>query len=385
MTGASIPLRLHELLTPAQPWEAVEAVDVDCYDTDGFATGEPILRASTALGPGAHRVQAGDVLLFAGSRGPRRAWVVGEARGRAQIAAADWHVLRSDAVATGYLRHLLVSDDFQQKCRGLSPRRPRSRSKSNVDLPEVAWVVPSIDRQRRIGQVLDHVDALRTKRARVRRDASDFAQSFFAELFGSNPRWAHASVSLSELLIEAPRRGVDVELHARGSFPVLRPADLREGRLSLADARYVSHSDATLARSALTDSDVVLACDPARNDVRCAIARPGFGVWFMHAKLWRLRVDPQQLLPEYLHAWLNAAPGRSELLRAWVAERRVGVEARLGRIQVPRPPIERQRAFADGLNAVDRLEARLHASAERLDELLGTLRNLAFRGELALL
>ena len=108
MTGESIPLRLHDVLTPVQPWDAVEAVDVDCYDTDGFATGEPIVRASTALGPGAHRVQAGDVLLSAGSSGPRRAWVVGEPRGRAQIAAADWHVLRSDAVATGYLRHLLA-------------------------------------------------------------------------------------------------------------------------------------------------------------------------------------------------------------------------------------------------------------------------------------
>jgi type I restriction enzyme S subunit len=241
-----------------------------------------------------------------------------------------------------------------------------------------------MDRQRRIGQVLDHVDALRTRRARVLRGAGDFVHSFFTELFGSNPQWAHASVPLPELLIEAPRRGVDVELHARGSFPVLRPIDIREGRLSFADVRYVSHSDASLARTSLDDADVVIACDPARTDVRCAIARPGLAVWFLHARLWRLRPDTQRLLPEYLHAWVLSSPGRQEILRAWVADRRVGVDARLARIQVPLPPIERQRAFADAVNAIDRLQARLNASAERLDELLGTLRNLAFRGELSL-
>jgi type I restriction enzyme S subunit len=382
MTDEPSRIRLHDLMTSPEPWDGVEAVEVDCYDADGFATGEPIIRASTALGTGAHRVQEGDVLLFAGSRGPR-AWVVGEERGRPQVAAADWHVLRSDAVATGYLRHLLVSDDFQQRLGSL-PRRLRSRSKSNVDLPEVACVVPPMDRQRRIGQVLDHVDALRTRRARVLRGAGDFVHSFFTELFGSNPQWAHASVPLPELLIEAPRRGVDVELHARGSFPVLRPIDIREGRLSFADVRYVSHSDASLARTSLDDADVVIACDPARTDVRCAIARPGLAVWFLHARLWRLRPDTQRLLPEYLHAWVLSSPGRQEILRAWVADRRVGVDARLARIQVPLPPIERQRAFADAVNAIDRLQARLNASAERLDELLGTLRNLAFRGELSL-
>lgn len=383
MTLESTRIRLQDLLVSAEPWDGGEAIEVDCYDYVGFAAGQPVVRASGALGKGAHRVRAGDVLLSVGTRGPRRAWLVDDARGRPQIATSDWQVLRSRTVDTAYLRHLLVSDDFRQ-CLESVPRRSRARSKSSTALPDIEWVVPALDRQRQLGQVLDHVDALRTKRAHVLRGAGEIVQSLFGDLFGTQPEVAHGVVPLRDLLIEAPTRGVDAELRSRVGFPILRPVDVREGRLSFADVRYVSHSDAALARTALRDGDVLLACDPARGDTRCALARPGLAVWFMHARLWRLRVDAKRLLPEYLHAWLLTSGGRQRVLDTWVANRRAGVDVRLGSIEVPLPDIAHQRTFADAVGAVDRLQGRLNASAERLDELLGTLRNLAFRGELSL-
>lgn len=383
MTDDDTCLHLQALVAAAEPWSPVETIEVDCHDAGGFTTGEPVVRAGAAVAPGAHRVQAGDVLLSAGTQGPRRAWVVGESRGRPQIAAAGWHVLRSDAVAADYLRHVIVSDDFQRRLAAIQPRS-RDRRRAAAELPDIAWSVPTMQRQQRIGQLLDHVDVLRSRRARVVRCANELLQSLFAQLFGETSMANQCLVPLRDVLVDVPVRGVDAQLGARGSFPVLRPADIREGRLSLADVRYVSYSNAALARSALADGDVLLVCEPGRGDMRSAIARPGQGVWFMHARVWRLRTDARRLLPEYLHAWLLSTAGREETLRAWVADRRVPVEARLGSIVVPLPAIERQRAFAEGANALDRLEGRLHASAERLAELLATLRNLAFRGELSL-
>lgn len=383
MSEDATRLHLRALVAAAEPWRPVGSIEVDCHDAEGFPAGEPVVRSGASVAPGARRVQTGDVLLSAGTQGPRRAWVVGESRGRPQIAAADWHVLRSDAVMGDYLRHIVVSDDFQRHFAQL-PRRSSERRKAAADLPAIAWTVPSLERQQRIGQLLDHVDALRSRRARVLRCANEFLQSLFFELFGERPAAHHPSVPLRDLLVDLPSRGIEAALEARGSFPVLRPADIREGRLSLADARFVSHSNATIARTALADGDVLLACEPGRSDIRSAIARPGQAVWFMHARLWRLRVNASRLLPEYLHAWLLSAAGREAILRAWVADRRVAVDARLGSIAVPLPDIERQRAFAGGANALDRLEGRLHASADRLTELLATFRNLAFRGELPL-
>lgn len=371
MARSCVPLR--DLLVATQRWDGRDPIEVDCYDADGFAGGVPVVRPGDAVGDDLQRVQPGDVLLSLPGQAPQRTWVVGESRGRPQLASARWWVLRSASLEPSYARHLLVSNDFRRRL-GAASGRPA--------LAAVTLTLPGIEQQRRIGRLLDQADALRRKRALVLRNAGEIVGALFAGSSGGTPPEGLARLPLSELLTEVPRHGIDVDLASRGAFPVLRPADVRAGRVSFAQARYVSHSDAALARTALADGDVLLACDPARGDVRCALARPGASVWFLHARLWRLRTDPQRLCPEYLHAWLLSPHGRRCVLQAWRSDRRVPVETRLAGIMLALPPIGRQRAFADAVNAVERLEARLHASAGRLDELLGTLRDLAFRGEL---
>jgi type I restriction enzyme S subunit len=371
-------LRLRDLLAPPEPWDPGPSVAVDCYAPEAFAAGEPVVRESTAVGADARPVRTGDVLLAANAHGPLRTWVVGESSGRPQVATSHWQVLRGDDLDPGYLRHVLVSNEVQAR---IGPCGAPMRRTAPAALPDLELSVPTLDVQKRLGRLLDHADALRGKRARVLGTLPALSQALLAALCGEPSGRAHARVPLGDVLGEAPRRGVDVPCETQGRFRLLRPADLREGRVGSEDARYVSSSDAALARTALCDDDVLLACEAARGEVRCAIARPGAAVWFAHAKLWRLRPDRRHIEAAYLHAWLRSPHGRAAVLHAWTSARRSAGAARLSNLALPLPPLERQRAFAEALGIIDRLDGRLQASGERLDELLGALRDRAFRGE----
>lgn len=378
-------LALSALIAPAQPLQPQAEGDVDCHDMEGFGRAEPVVRPAAALPADARYVAPGDVLVSMQAHAPRRAWVVGESRGRPQVTSAQWLVLRSVAFDAAYARHVLVSNEFELACKTLAPRRTRRRPAAVVDLSGVTISLPTMDLQARAARVMDRADALRAQRALVVERARMLADALYFEAFGAAPEMAHASVPLSTLLTQAPCRGIDVGLDAQGRFPVIRSVDMHEGEVSLNDARYVSRSDATLARTALADGDVLLARESGRAQIRVAIARPGEAVWFVHQKVWRLRADPARALPEYLRAWFVSQAGQRSLVQAWLSARpRVPVEHRLARVTVPLPPIQDQQRFAERLNAAQRLAGRLHASSERLDALLGTLRDLAFRGELKL-
>jgi restriction endonuclease S subunit len=56
----------------------------------------------------------------------------------------------------------------------------------------------------------------------------------------------------------------------------------------------------------------------------------------------------------------------------------------LAALELPLPPLVMQQAFTDYMAAIDAHTALLQRSANRLDGLLGTLRDRAFRGTLVL-
>jgi len=375
---------LEVLIAPPQPWQPDAGGEADYHDMEGFARAEPRVCAAGAVPADAQCVFPGDVLVSMRASAPRRAWVVGDARGRPQAASAEWLILRGDDLDPAYARQLFVSNAFELACRARVPNR-RSRQPRGADLGAIAIALPTRPMQVAAARVMDHADTLRRRRAVVVERGRELAQALFVEQFGGSAQTTFAPAQLSTLLSEPPCRGAEVPLAARGRFPVIRVDDLYDGEVSLADARYVSRSDAALARTALADGDVLLAHEPGRTEMRVAIARPGDAVWFMHAKLWRLRLDTARALPEYLRAWLRSAPGQRSLAEAWRSPgARVPMTQRLADMAVPLPPIEAQRQFAQRLNAADRLVGRLLVSSERFDALLGALRDLAFRGELQL-
>lgn len=382
--GSAARVSLAELIAAPPAFAKGEVDVVDSYDMAAFEQGLPRLRAVTEVGAENSRLEPGDVLLSRSAMVPRRAWVVGQNKGRPQVASKDWLILRSEDFEPAYLRHLLVSNDFHRQARRLAPNARRAQGSGMLVWSSITVPRPTREQQRRIARALDTADALRARRASSLSRHRDLPYSLLVDVLGATPQTAAPGVALGELLAEPVRRGRDVALLDRGHFPVVRAHDVLDDAVDPAHCRYVAHSDEALARTALSDGDIVLARDPGNpNKVRVAVAYPGAAVWFLHARVYRLRIDALRACPEYVRAILVTAWGQKMLLRAWrEADARSRVDRRIEALAVPLPALPLQQVFVERVLAARKLQARMLASSGRLDALLNTLRDLAFRGEL---
>jgi hypothetical protein len=153
-------VRLRTLLLPVRERPGESGGGFDRYSVAAFGSGRPETVRS------ARRdccvVRPGDVLVSRALEEPRRAWVVGPAAGRPQIATGEWLPLRSSAYDGAYLRHLLVSNEFHVRfAAAAGAARPTAQS---AKLGALELPCPSLAQQGAIARRLDLVEALRAKR-----------------------------------------------------------------------------------------------------------------------------------------------------------------------------------------------------------------------------
>jgi hypothetical protein len=297
----------------------------DYFSMAAFASGMPEVLSGAALGQHAQIVEASDVLLSRIVPHPRRAWVVGQGRGRRQVASAEWMVLRGSSYDPGYLRHLLVSNHFHVRFMRLTAGsnkavlRARPAQIASIDVP-----LPALPVQRRIAMVLDAADTLRTKRRTVLAEIDSLAPAYFVELFGdpvaASRGWPQ--VALADCLTMPPVPG------------------------------------AQTVASGEEDDWIVL----------------------------RLPFDPERAEPAFIRQLFRTRAGQA--LLDGVSRRfrtRIRLDTRvIATLRVPLPPIANQREFVRALAAIEKQKAVSHASAAELDALLVSLRDRAYRGDLLL-
>jgi type I restriction enzyme S subunit len=139
---------------------------VALYSMAAFGCGRPDFLDSASLHGKLAMVRSGDVLLSRASAEPRRAWVVADDAGRTPLASGEWLVARSRAHDPGYLRHLLVSNEFQlrflQAVAGARQANAAAARLRAIELP-----APAQPQQQALARLLDLADALRAKRRRA--------------------------------------------------------------------------------------------------------------------------------------------------------------------------------------------------------------------------
>jgi len=149
-----------------QTADARSSADEPCilYTLTAFASGEPERIAGTGVPADAQQLLAGDVLMSASLRHPRRAWVVGPAAELGLWATRDWIALRSPRHDADYLRHLLVSNSFLLCFERVMRKRSRAARNLRERLAGIDIPLPALVEQQRIVQVLDLAHGLRVQR-----------------------------------------------------------------------------------------------------------------------------------------------------------------------------------------------------------------------------
>ena len=246
-------------------------------------------------------------------------------------------------------------------------------------------LLPPIEEQRRLAAVLDHADALRTKRREALAVLNTLAESIFVDTLTVDatperrPLGEIAAVQ-GGLQVTRARAGNPVEA------PYLRVANVYRGYLDLSEIKTLEVTNKELERTRLHVDDLLIVeghGNPA--EIGRAARWDGSVDNCVHQNhLIRVRVDPSAAEPCYVEAFVNSNRGRQSLLRS--ANTTSGLNTistgDVKAVIVDLPSRALQAQFARGVGAIAAERRRLERSAERLDELFASLQHRAFRGEL---
>ena len=363
----------------------------DLYSIPAFDRGAPEVAVGSAIGSAKQVVEPQDVLLSKIVPHIRRAWVVGDDRGRRLIASGEWIVFRSPRAEPGYLRQVLRSDPFHvhfmQTVAGVGGSLLRARP---AQVARISIPLPPLPEQRRIAAILDQADALRAKRREALAQLDSLTQSIFIEMFGdpvSNDRnWPAASVSDFVAGFETGKSLVAADEDDQTSeFRVLKISAVTslEFKPELAKAlpldyeppesHFVRQGDLLFSRANTAE---LIGATALVDRAPLKLVLPD--------KLWRfVWYKVPRAAPRFVQHLFRQTKFRFE-----IAQRASGTSGSMKNIsqekvfsvRVGLPPLALQQTFATRIQAIEALKTTHRAALAELDALFASLQHRAFSG-----
>jgi type I restriction enzyme S subunit len=255
---------------------------------------------------------------------------------------------------------------------------------STSDVRATPVMLPPLEEQRRIVEILDRSDRLKVKRRQAISLLDDLGKSVFFDMFGDpaiNPKgWDICAIGD---LIESATYGTSQKAASAGDVPVLRMGNITaQGEVDLSDLKYLRKEEVA-EKHIVRKGDVLFNRTNSTDLVgKTAVFRADTPMAYA-GYLVRMRVNDSND-PEYISAFLNSGYGK-RVLRG-MAKSIIGmanINAReLQSVRIPAAPLDLQRAFAARLRLVEEQKKVQKSSLTELDELFGSLQAKAFRGEL---
>lgn len=238
--------------------------------------------------------------------------------------------------------------------------------------------------RRRIGEVLDRVEALRAKRRAALAQLDTLTQAIFLDLFGeptANPKgWLQqpfghvCETRLGKMLDQKQQTGD----HRR---PYLRNANVQWFRFELSEVFEMDFDSDARELFRLKHGDLLI-CEGGEPG-RSAIWRDEIAECYYQKALHRGRPRVGVAAPDYL-AWLLWFLAHRGGLGDHVTSATIAhlTGEKLKAMVIPVPPFPLQQDFARRVAAVETVKTALSASLAELDALFAALQHRAFRGEL---
>lgn len=335
---------------------------------------------------GKQRIRKNDIVIAASSGSL-------DVVGKAARALTDYEggfgafckVLRAGPmVDPAYFAHFFRTPHYRRRVSALAAGANINNLR-NEHLDQMVVPLPPLPEQRRIAEILDKADGLRTLRRAALARLDALTQSIFLDIFGDpikNPR--HLPIRPLIDHVDAARP-ITYGILMPGPDQIdgvkyVRVVDMREGGIELSSIRRTS---------------------PAiSNAYRRSLLKPGDLLMSIRGHVGRLAIVPAELDGANITqdtarlAIAGAEPVfvreclRTEALQRWMAKHTKGVAVRginLGDVKlipIPMPSLKEQRRFTGRAQKADHLRNVHKAALTQSAALFASLQHRGFRGEL---
>lgn len=286
------------------------------------------------------------------------------------------------------LRYLLTHrflDELDRVSRGANgQQRVREASFLSLTIP-----LPPLFEQRRIADILDKAEALRTKRRETISYLDALSRSIFYEMFADSQEWP---VSKLELLA-IPKKG-SIRTGPFGSqlltsefttdgIAVLGIDNTVGNSFSWKERRFISEEKyEQLKRYTVYPGDLIITIMGTLG--RCAVVPDDIPRAINTKHLCCITLDQRQADPAYIHAYfLHHSMAARHLRQTTKGSIMAGLNMGIIKaMPVVVPPVELQNKFANRVAAVESLKNAHRAQLGKHDNLFLSLQDRAFKGEL---
>jgi len=290
----------------------------------------------------------------------------------------------SVSVNPAYLAHFFQSKGYwsqiQRKTQGAAQGGVNATSLSEIEIP-----LPTLDKQRRIADILDKADSLRRKRKRALDLLDSLTQSIFMEMFGDPIENTKRLPIVTLENVVSPSRKITYGIlkpgpDHPGGVPYVRVVDIRNSLIDVAGLKRTTTAIASeYKRSTLRHGDLLISI---RGHVgRMAITPPECDGANITQDTARLAITAANT--EFVKAQLETDPAKY-----WMTQRTKGAAVRginlgdLRHFPLILPPRELQDEFADKIRIVRRMLEKCGKQNDNLGVLFSSLQHRAFSGQL---
>lgn len=330
------------------------------------------------------RVQQGDLLVSWSATLGIFEW------NDSEEALLNQHIFRvlpnEEKVNKRYLRHGLEGAilDMQKHLHGATMQHVNRGEFLSTKL-----YLPPLKEQRRIAEILDRAEELRSKRREAIAQLDTLTQAIFLEMFGDPAtnlkEWTVRSVGeLASKFSDGPfGSNLKTSHYTEVGIRVVRLQNIGIGEFLDKDKAYISSEHfAKLKKHECHPGDVLIGTLGNPN-LRACIQPDSLALALNKADCVQLRANQEISHPAYICALLNQPAVERMAQEFIVGQTRLRISmGRLRMLKVPLPPLPLQQEFAQRVESVERLKAAHRASLSELNALFASLQHRAFRGEL---
>lgn len=245
--------------------------------------------------------------------------------------------------------------------------------------------LPPLEEQKRIAAILDQADALRRLRQSAIDRLNTLGQSIFYEMFGdpaTNPfGWELKTI---DDIAESTQYGTSAKAGETGSTAILRMGNITyTGEIETSNLKYIDIADKDISKYTVKQGDILFNRTNSPELVGKTTVYDNPEPMAYAGYLVRLRTK-DQAHPQFVSAFLNSKYGKAVLrgmCKSIVGMANINAKE-LVSIQIPVPPIDLQRHFAERLAHIKSIKDDYFVHLHHLNDNFLSFQQRAFRREL---